>query len=61
MTTTSPRSFAVFTTSIMLALAPAATLVFLSPIATAQSSAKSAYVQASIEQFAASAPARTAP
>ncbi|OYW89455.1 MAG: hypothetical protein B7Z22_00105 [Hyphomonas sp. 32-62-5] len=61
MTTTSPISYAAFTASIMLALAPAAALVFLWPTATAQVPEKSAYAQAAIVQIAASEPQRTAP
>lgn len=48
MTTTSPKSPAVFTASLMLALAPAAALIFLWPTASAQTPAKTAYVHVSI-------------
>ena len=49
MTTISPKSPAVFTASLMLALAPAAALVFLWPTASAQTAAKTANVQVAIE------------
>jgi apolipoprotein N-acyltransferase len=49
MTTTSPKSPAVLTAALMLGLAPAAALVFLWPTATAQTPAKTAYVQVAIE------------
>ena len=52
MTTISPKSPAVFTASLMLALAPAAALVFLWPTASAQAPAKTAYVQVAIETVA---------
>lgn len=52
MTTTSPKSSAVFTASLMLALAPAAAMVFLWPTASAQTPAKIAYAQVSIETVA---------
>lgn len=49
MTTTSPKSPAVLTGALVLGLAPAAALVFLWPTASAQTLAKTAYVQVAIE------------
>jgi UrcA family protein len=48
MNTTSPKSPAIFTASIMLALAPAAALVFLWPTASAQAPARTAYAHVSL-------------
>jgi len=61
MTTSSSISYAAFTASIMLALAPAAALVFHWPTATAQAAEMTAYVQAAMEPVAAGGPARSAP
>lgn len=52
MTTISPKSPAILTGALMLGLAPAAALVFLWPTASAQTPAKTAYVQIAIKTVA---------
>jgi hypothetical protein len=60
MTTTFPVSSAVFTASIVLALAPAAALLLLLPAATAQAPTWSVYELSALEQFASGSSALSA-